>query len=76
MIGSCLSAPAEVSAWTRFCEVELPRAVNALAKEKKKRATDEINGSTGRRYVTLAAQRKVRARSHYVTQSQDVVALR
>ena len=26
--GGCLSAPAEVSTWTKFCEVDLPRAVN------------------------------------------------
>ncbi len=25
--GGCLSAPAEVSTWTRFCEVDFPRAV-------------------------------------------------
>ena len=24
----CLSAPAEVSTWTKFCEVDLPQAVN------------------------------------------------
>jgi hypothetical protein len=30
--GSCLSAPAEVSAWTKFCEVELPDATKKILK--------------------------------------------
>ena len=27
---ACLSAPAEVSLWTRFCEIDLPKATNSL----------------------------------------------
>ena len=35
---ACLSAPAEVSLWTRFCEIDLPKAtvsMNELVKESK-----------------------------------------
>lgn len=36
---NCLSAPAEVSTWTKFCEIDLPRAI-----EREKQATAEGSG--------------------------------
>ena len=33
--GGCLSAPAEVSTWTKFCEVDLPEAVNKFLCQKE-----------------------------------------
>ena len=30
--GGCLSAPAEVSLWTKFCELGLPSAINQIGR--------------------------------------------
>jgi hypothetical protein len=31
--GNCLSAPAEVSSWTRFCEIDLPETASKVLAE-------------------------------------------
>jgi hypothetical protein len=32
--GGCLSAPAEVSSWTRFCEIDLPETTSTFLRRK------------------------------------------
>ena len=40
---NCLSAPAEVSTWTKFCEIDLPRAVELENQELESEAEAEAD---------------------------------
>ena len=33
--GNCLEAPAEVSTWTKFCEIDLPRATQTFFEQQQ-----------------------------------------
>ena len=39
--GNCLSAPAEVSSWTRFCEIDLPETTSQVLAPKALYSQDD-----------------------------------